>query len=84
MAPGVTRKPHDAGQHLGQSRIVAAGGNQKARGRTPARAVRRSWTREKGPNALSLRPIDEEADDGRNGRIQGGRHERFEVRDPIS
>ena len=55
MAAGWIRKPQDARQHLGQRRVVAAGGDQEGpRAEHRPGRVRRSWARAKGPKALSL------------------------------
>ena len=54
MSPGVTRKPHERANKADNAGLSHRAEIRYARGRTPERAVKRSWARANGPNADSL------------------------------
>ena len=54
MSPGVTRKPHERANNADSAGLSQRAEIRYARGRTPDRAVSRSWARAKGPKAHSL------------------------------
>ena len=69
-------------KHLGQSWIVTEGGDQEgsrpdARPGAHAQLDQGEW-----PEHAFTRPVGQEGDDGRDGRIQRGRDERLEVGEP--
>ena len=76
ISPGWIRKPHDVGQHLarppGCRNAPTPGTRAVARRRGPTAAV---CTSENGPNGALGHAVREEADDGRDRRVQRRRHQ---------